>query len=457
MDSQTLRWHHSLAARFGAVFTVFVVAGSLLLLAWLSRQQQQESERVFATLARTDADFVKRLNLPRSAKLAEDLRELLAVRIHFRDSSGRVEPPLSSALAPLLAQARASDEAYRLPRQQLALILRLDDRHDMIFVRETASPALSLLHPATRNALMTFWLLSAALGWMITRQVLRPIGALTKRLPGFFAAASAPPPETRRRDEIGRLARSLTQARDDLLQERLKREQSERLALLGKVATGLAHEIKNPLSSIQLHAQLMATAALDAEGVESLQHVQAEALVIEGLVNQWLYLARPAPPRKTPLNPLECLAQTLAAVQAQATHAGVVMELSPPVSGPSASLQMEGDRQRLHQAFRNLLINGIQAMPRGGSLLVKWSVQESTLRLDFRDEGAGFTAAALLHGAELFFSEKEGGMGVGLNVVNEIISAHHGQLVLKNHPSGGALVEISLPLFASGSQSANPS
>ena len=67
-------------------------------------------------------------------------------------------------------------------------------------------------------------------------------------------------------------------------------------------------------------------------------------------------------------------------------------------------------------------------------------------RLTFQDSGTGFSEAALAHGAELFFSEKEGGMGVGLNVVQEIISAHGGGIMLKNHPQGGAVVVIELPM-----------
>ena len=163
----SIRWHQSLAARFGVAFVLFVVVGSCLLLAWLRHQQQQESERVFATLARTDADFVKRLNLPRSAKLAHDLRQLLGMRIHFRDSAGSVAPPLPEPLAATLAKAPPQPAVYALPAHQQAIVVRLDDRHDMLFVRDAAMPALSLLHPATRNALLAFWLLSAALGWVI--------------------------------------------------------------------------------------------------------------------------------------------------------------------------------------------------------------------------------------------------------------------------------------------------
>lgn len=427
--------HRSLATRFVVVFAVFVMVGSLLLLTWLRLQQREESERLFLQLANTDADFVQRLNLPRSAKLAEDLRQLLRMEIYFRDAEGHFEPPATEDLKPVLEKS-PRHEVLDLTGGRQALILRLDARHDMIFIRSAPEVTLSLWHPATRHALLAFWLLSAALGWVIAGQVVRPVGRLTRGLGGFFESKAHVPVETARRDEIGELARALTQARDDLLDEREKREQSERMALLGRVATGLAHEIKNPLAAIQLHTQLMDASRLDAESQQSLQHVQAEAKVIEGLVNQWLYLTRPMPPKMQTLDVGEALAETVETLRAQADHAGVTMR----AEATPWRARLQGDRARLQQAFRNVMLNAIQAMPHGGELRIEMT-RDNIL---FHDGGPGFSAEALAHGAELFFSEKEGGMGVGLNVVQEIISAHGGHIMLKNHPQGGAVVVIGL-------------
>lgn len=421
------------------VFAAFVVAGSLLLLGWLRFQQQAENERVFLALAQADADFVQRLNLPRSARLAEDLGQLLRMQIHFRTPQGALEPMLAEQEATAL-KTLPLGVVHELSDQWQALVLKLDERHEMIFIRQTPDVTLSLWHPATRNALLAFWLLSAALGWVIARQVVRPVQQLTRGLRGFFQTKDHVPVEAQRGDEIGELARALTQARDDLIEERQKREQSERMALLGRVATGLAHEIKNPLASIQLHAQLMDVGAMDAESAQSLQHVQSEARVIEGLVNQWLYLTRPVPPKMQELDVSEVLMETVAALKAQADHANV--QIRHPAL---PRMPMQGDRARLQQVFRNILLNGIQAMPRGGELEITPHCQEQQVEISFRDQGAGFTEKALAHGAELFFSEKEGGMGVGLNVVQEIIAAHGGAVHLRNHPDGGAVVTVRLP------------
>ncbi len=432
----------SLATRFVVTFAAFVVAGSLLLLAWLRHQQQAEHERVFLALARADADFVQRMNLPRSAKLAADLGKLLRMQIHFRDVNGMLEPALNEHDA-IPLKALPMGIVHDVSDAWQALLLKLDASHDMVFICRKPEVTLSLWHPATRNALLAFWLLSAALGWVIARQVVRPVQQLTRCLSCLFSSKECSPAGAERNDEIGELARALAQARDDLLDERQRREQSERMALLGRVATGLAHEIKNPLASIQLHAQLVDVGAMDAESAQSLQHVQSEARVIEGLVNQWLYLTRPEPPKMQMLDAREVLTETVAALKAQADHAGVQIRL---LALPPAPIQ--GDRARLQQVFRNILLNGIQAMPHGGELEINLDTLEKKAVIRFRDHGSGFSEAALTHGAELFFSEKEGGMGVGLNVVQEIISAHGGTISLRNHSNGGAMVELALPLVS---------
>jgi signal transduction histidine kinase len=96
--------------------------------------------------------------------------------------------------------------------------------------------------------------------------------------------------------------------------------------------------------------------------------------------------------------------------------------------------------------FRNLILNALQAMPRGGELHISRRVQDGGCIITFHDQGPGFSQQALARGAELFFSEKEGGMGVGLNVAQEILSAHGGRLTLNNPPQGGAQVIVTFPL-----------
>jgi signal transduction histidine kinase len=351
--------------RFGLGFLAFVVAGSLLLLAWMRQREREESSRLFHALAQADAEFVRRLNLPRSAKLAGDLEQLLGMRIEF--------------VAPGTLKAGSED----------VVVAALDDKHDMVFTRAPVASKLSLRDAATRNAFIAFWVVSGLLGWIFAR-------------------------------------------------ERTKRAESERLAMLGRVATSLAHDIKNPLASIELHAQLITPQ--DGEDARALQMIRAESGVIGGLVNQWLHLANPLPPKLSKIDAAECLRAVLSQLEAQAAHAGVTVDLS--VKSP---IWIMGDAQRLAQVFRNLIVNAMQAMPRGGCLRIGAQTSESTVVLSFADQGPGFSETALARGAEMFFTEKEGGMGLGLNIVSSIVKAHGGYLKLQNDPKGGALVLVSFP------------
>ena len=113
----------------------------------------------------------------------------------------------------------------------------------------------------------------------------------------------------------------------------------------------------------------------------------------------------------------------------------------------AAPLWVMGDAQRLMQAFRNLIVNAIQAMPQGGKLRIATEREANHITLRFSDTGHGFSAAALARGTELFFTEKEGGMGVGLNIAATIVTAHGGRLEWQNAPQKGAVIRVSLPAF----------
>jgi signal transduction histidine kinase len=205
---------------------------------------------------------------------------------------------------------------------------------------------------------------------------------------------------------------------------------AQRFALLGALATSLAHEIRNPVAAIRLHGQLLEPTQPASAGL-----IVHEAAKIEDMVNQWMFLARPEPPRKTAVDLAALLKKTVLLLEPAAEHAGVRIELTP-----SPPRQIQADAQRLGQVFHNIILNAIQAMPEGGTLSI--TVSETDIR--FADTGPGFSPAALRRGVEMLYSEKEGGIGLGLNVASNIIRAHGGRLILANRPGGGAVVCILL-------------
>jgi signal transduction histidine kinase len=305
----------------------------------------------------------------------------------------------------------------------------------------------------------TFWVLSFGLAWALTRGLVRPLRLIAERLPHIEDDSEKTLPGAERPDEIGQLARAYLATRAQLAEERAQREKAERLALLGRMATGLAHEIHNPLAAIRMHAQLVDStpdADLAATARESLPVLLGETARIEGLVNQWMFLARPAPPQTAPADLAELVRGIVRTLQPEAAHAGVAI-----IDHTTPGLFAKVDARRIAQAIGNVLRNAIQAMPRGGSVTIEGEMgneergtrsdgnrapsSQSAIVLRFRDTGPGFSAKALAHHAELFFSEKEGGMGIGLSVTSEILRAHGGEMRVENAADGGAQVAFFLP------------
>lgn len=380
---------------------LFVVSGSLILVWWMHVQGRMETRRAFETLAQANGRFVIESKLPPTEKLAGYLSGILEMEVRFENSEQEFESTL-------------------LPGQEGEQV-ELQDGRWMTFVRPLESFGEQFWRRSMWVPLGLFWGLCLVLAWAISQRVVRPLVALSEKIPKLSAEESEIP-ELLREDEIGHLARTL-------VSEREKREAAERLALLGKMATGLAHEIKNPVAAIQMHAQL-----LGEKGGESTGMIVEEGRRIEGLVNQWLFLARPEPPKVRRQDVRECLGGVLDSIRALADHAGV--KLSAELGD---GLEWEMDADRMAQVFRNLAMNAIHAMPGGGELRVR--VEGGAV--SFADAGGGFSGEALERWGELFFSTKEGGMGVGLSVAAEIVRAHGGRLLVAN-ADGGAVVTVIL-------------
>lgn len=443
----------------------FVVLGSVVIATWLHADAQRESRNLFATLAGTSADLVKTGRLPTERRVAEELGRALGMQVFFRRGawdvttrqSGELRVSQSTELIPSpigdLASVRTRlqhlnphDGIVRLTPKWEAIAVALEGDEMLILGRPLQAATTLLLRPGTLVVLSLFWLLSLALAWVISSGVVRPLRQLAKHLPEIASDSRTLPPGADRSDEIGELARAYLTTRTLLREEKNRRAQAERLALLGRMATGLAHEIHNPLAAIRLHAQLLESAPDEdfAETArETLPVLLDETSRIEGLVNQWMFLARPVPPQTASADLSEVVANVVRNHRALASHAQV--EIVQRLDSP---LLAAVDTRRLTQAVRNVVVNAIQAMSSGGTLTITGSRLGGNIRLEFADTGPGFSPAALARHGELFFSEKEGGMGIGLNVSQEIVKAHRGVLTVSNAPKGGAVVTILVPALS---------
>jgi len=241
----------------------------------------------------------------------------------------------------------------------------------------------------------------------------------------------------------------LTDAR--AMEERTR--QAEKLAAIGTLAAGLAHEIRNPLNGAQLHLSFLERSikkkASEQDMLEATRVVADEITRLAHLVTEFLDFARPKPLQLKPIRLYKLCDHARSMVQTQAEGVGV--ELSCDL--PSADLEFEADQAKLTQVLLNLLQNAVESTGSGGGgsvvLRARWTPRN--LLLDVEDDGPGLqTPDAPIFDA--FFSTKEGGTGLGLAITHRIVTDHGGSIDVSSK-TGKTTFRVTLPLAAAESPS----
>jgi len=412
-----------LAVGFGA----FVLAGSVALVGFFQHLGQMESRVALESLGRTNALFLDQSNLPQSPHMAAQLGQVMGAEVRFSDAGGDPDGPVADGVA-----SRAGVTMH--------VGFPLASGREVWFTREADSQGMRALwgRRDARLALAGFWSFSLLFSLWLGRMVTRPLAKLESALPMIGGDVQPAPLPARGPREIMRLAETLRATHDAILDEREKRRHAERLALLGRMAASLAHEVRNPVAAIRLHAQLIESTEGDAGSQSSARLIVAEAARIESLVNQWLHYAKPEPIARVAVDVAALAADVVRMLEPQAGHAGVTIHIDAGAPSAGDVSAVSGDRERLRQVLGNLLLNAIQSMPMGGRVVVR--VRPGLLEID--DEGPGFSAAALEAFGKPFHSEREGGMGLGLAVSKEILEAHGAGLCAENPTGGGARVRV---------------
>ena len=421
---------------------VFVLLGSLGLLAAWRWQMGREEASAFAAKVEANAAFLGKTPLPQTPQMADQLGEITSTRVFFRQKGklvGKPDDPGETALESLPADGRPHWVGNHLVAGRT-----LPGGSEVFFLRPENEATDLTDRPEVWVALGAFWVLSVALGIWLARRVARPLQRLAETLPAVGGDEPLPALPTERADEIGHLARALVEAHSSLHEERARRRAAEQLAAHGRMATSLAHEVRNPVAAIRLHAQLL-EGAPPAEAATSRRLIESEAARIEALVEQWMRYARPPSPRRQPLDLREAAREAARVVAPQARHAQarLVVEDGPPVPA-------EADAGQIRQILLNLLGNALQALPEGGTVRVAVRAVADRALLAVEDSGPGFTGEALARFAEPFFSTKEAGLGLGLAMSQALCLAHGGTLGAANLPQGGARVEMSIPVREPG-------
>jgi two-component system NtrC family sensor kinase len=237
------------------------------------------------------------------------------------------------------------------------------------------------------------------------------------------------------------VGRDMTQERE----MRLRLMESDRLAAVGELVAGVAHEVNNPLSSISAFAQLLLRDELTPAHRESIEVIRSETMRASQVVKDLLTFARRSDPQREPLALNGVIARTLRLRQYQFAEASVRVEQELAPELPAVL----GDARQLQQVCLNLVTNAVHAMAEkgGGTLTLRSSHAGGNVMLEVIDTGPGITPGARAHIFEPFFTTKgEGeGTGLGLSVSYGIVKAHGGAIEVVESGPGGTTFRVSLP------------
>lgn len=409
-------------------------------LLWEASQQRQLDEKRLSEVASANAVFLKEIRIPQSREMAENLSVITGSRVgFFLPEEGLVEGWYWSPEEQGIAKLAMSREPMMVTSDGLrALCQPIDDERGSIVVIEPMGPMFAFSKNFTILPLLSMTLVAIAAAFLIARSVVRPLQRMASSIVSASADAEMDLSSklTQRHDEIGILARTLVEERKALLDEQQLRRNAEKMALLGQLATSLAHEIKNPAAAIIMHAKALEHQGHGPEGTlirEDGEHITA-------LVNQWLFVAKPEAPRSSQIDLVALLRSVKEKLSALLEFNRCELELTTP-----ETLSIHGDSQRIEQAFRNLIDNAIKAMPTGGKVVVSLNpADDGGIGFHVTDEGPGFSESALEHFGETFYSEREGGMGLGIALAKGVFEAHGGSLSAHNPSAGGARVSGTL-------------
>lgn len=219
--------------------------------------------------------------------------------------------------------------------------------------------------------------------------------------------------------------------------------QNEKLAGMGRVVASIAHEIRNPLGIICSTTEFLLKRPAGQEPLTArfLTAINDEAMRLSRIVSDFLDYAKPRQPAKSLVDICAVLDQALAFLSPELMKKSVeVMR-----QGPHSGLFVRGDKNLIYRALYNVIANGIQAVGGGGHISIAARQDDKRILLEITDSGAGFSPEVLPHLLDPFFTTKDEGTGLGLPIVNSIVTSHGGSLVFANAPEGGASITISLP------------
>jgi two-component system, NtrC family, nitrogen regulation sensor histidine kinase NtrY len=299
--------------------------------------------------------------------------------------------------------------------------------------------------------------LGLILGWWISARVTRPIEQLAAGAREVAAGHWQARVEVHSRDEIGQLAAAFNEMTRQLAEQRERLVQTERVAAWRELARRLAHELKNPLFPLQLTVENLQRAReqtpeeFDEVFSECTATLRAELENLKAIVTRFSDFAKMPPPEFEPVDVNESVRSVMKLFEPQLSAVGRP-PITPELYLEESLARPQGDPILLRRALENLVLNSLDAMPAGGTLTVRTSQHNGSVRLEVSDTGAGLTPEECARLFTPYYTSKRHGTGLGLAIVQSVVSDHSGKIEVESAPGAGATFRIELPVNQQGAR-----
>jgi len=322
----------------------------------------------------------------------------------------------------------------------LAVLLVGSSRKDLVELE-------SLLRTIGIGVALSGMLLGIGLAWWATARVTHPVQQLAASAGKVAAGNWSATVDVASDDEIGQLALAFNRMTHELVEQRERLVQAERVAAWRELARRLAHELKNPLFPLQITVENMQRARerypeqFDEVFREGTATLLAELANLKQIIGRFSDFAKMPAPEMQAVNFNELIAENLKLFEGQLAQAGVraAPELDPGIH------PVQADPEQMSRVLRNLILNAIDAMPQGGTLTVRTAAMAAGVRIDIADTGQGLTPEECERLFTPYYTTKTHGTGLGLAIVQSVVSDHKGRIAVRSEPGKGTTFVIDLP------------
>jgi signal transduction histidine kinase len=298
---------------------------------------------------------------------------------------------------------------------------------------------------ATMFLILLILVISFAIGLslLVAGRIAQPIADLTAFTRRFMHDKKLPTSPVNVGGEVGELTAAFVQTVHDLDQSQQHLVRASKLAVLGEMAAVMAHEVRTPLGILRSSAQMLAREELSPEARELTGFIESETQRLNSLVSTLLDTARPRPPNFQPTDIQGLIKHSVGLLAGQAEKKNIALETH---CDSEATLLVNGDAEQLTQVLLNLILNALQILPVGGRVSVCCKSSHGKLTVAIADNGPGIPPEDQPRVFDPFFTRREGGVGLGLAVVQQIVVSHGGEISAGTSEMGGALFTITLPI-----------